>query len=346
MMKKFLSVSLVFLSLSARAEIIFLEDFEGGAGQNEECGHRIIDQESHGAPTPLSWSMEFADSNLRGVDTRPIVRCSAQTGLFTPNGNAYMESEFPAISGVGDDPNDGAVHIDWPGPVALTPGATYYMAQFIRFQRMGWGNATPAWNDNDVWRDDIGGDYYHTSKLFDWGSQSQSTFRWVITGGWSDGYLDHQVNHKFEFDAYCGRPDRCGTAGWPEGVSEAPEANVSPYGRTNAYGVDYEKWHAVVFAVRIGTGATGRIQMWVDGVKTHDYNNVSTSASNTSFNRIYLTSTIGQPSYDHPQFKQQTDYLIITDNFSDIQNAGLMRNPEAVNGTPVPPAAPQGLRIK
>jgi hypothetical protein len=57
--------------------------------------------------------------------------------------------------------------------------------------------------------------------------------------------------------------------------------------------------------------------------------------------------TLSQPAYDAPVQKRQYDAILITDTWQDIIDGGYLRDPQiAQPADSVPPAAPQGLRVR
>jgi hypothetical protein len=183
----------------------------------------------------------------------------------------------------------------------------------LRFSRIG---------GVDIWHDGIGEpDSY--DKLFEF----YSNIRLIITSGFPDwANCTSACNGKFTFGAYLAF-ETCTSC-----IYEQIEPNVSPYSRTNFILADYDKWYAVVLAVTPSNGSTpnGRVQFWINGVKTTDRQNIKTQDTTApSVYRYMYSGTIAQPAYDSPAHYRMIDGMIFADDLQDVINAGLMSDPEA-----------------
>lgn len=199
--------------------------------------------------------------------------------------------------------------------IPLTPGTTYYLAGFTRVDRINGINA------------------YHVvdgspDNSYDKHIEFSGSARALIQQGFPDWATCSGGNcvGKFTFGPYLAF-ETCTSC-----IYEQVEPNVSPYTRNNFILADYGKWYAVVLGFTPSNGATadGRLQFWVNGIKTHDYQNIKTQDSGTPYvDAIRLDGTLAQNFYDAPAQLRKVDYIIFSDSLTDIQNAGLMEDPEA-----------------
>jgi hypothetical protein len=83
------------------------------------------------------------------------------------------------------------------------------------------------------------------------------------------------------------------------------------------------------------------LQLWINGVKTTDVQNIKTQDTTAPYVETFMYGgTTAQPAYDAPAHTRKIDHMIFADSLADIQNAGLMSDPEA-GGV----AAPRNLRL-
>lgn len=199
--------------------------------------------------------------------------------------------------------------------INLTPGNTYYFGLFHRVDRIN-GLEVFVTNAN-----------YRVNKSL----ELNGTIRLIIEIGWQDFVFDATVSvaNKFTHSSYLSPQDCTGC------IYEQMAPNVAPYSRQAPFLCDYERWYAAVLAVTPSNGATtnGRIQFWINGIKTHDYQNIKTQdVVNPNINTFQLNSTIGQPAYDTPPHLIKMGYFMFADTLADIENAGLMSDPEPGGG--------------
>jgi hypothetical protein len=99
--------------------------------------------------------------------------------------------------------------------------------------------------------------------------------------------------------------------------------------------LDYDKWYALVMAITLETGGTGRIRIYVNGTLVLDRSQQTTNAT-PSIDHIILHGTIAQGSgaqqYDAPDHHRFMDMILFTDDLTYLTNAGLMSDPEAGGG--------------
>lgn len=202
--------------------------------------------------------------------------------------------------------------------INLTPGVTYYLGAFFRFDRIA---------GLDVWRDTNQPDSYDKLLEFD------GNVRWIILAGWPNGGYLGSYDHKFTFDLYSS-PSYCSSCG-----SNEKKANVSPYGPNNPFLADYGKWYAVVMAYTPSSGGSatnGKVELFINGIKTTSLSQKTQDSSSPFINHFIYSGTTAQPGYDAPAHFRKIDYFMLSNSLTDIQNAGLMTDPEA--GAPAPPA--------
>lgn len=84
-------------------------------------------------------------------------------------------------------------------------------------------------------------------------------------------------------------------------------------------------------AVTMACGNTGRVQLLIDGIKTHDYQNIITvdyeddgKTCNPEISRLQFGGTLNQPDYNVVAHLRKYDALILTDNWQDIVNGGYL----------------------
>ncbi|MEW6418497.1 MAG: hypothetical protein AB1480_10300 [Nitrospirota bacterium] len=212
--------------------------------------------------------------------------------------------------------------------INLTPGVTYYLGLFVRFDRI---------NQRDIWHDGDG-QPDSSDKLFEF----QGNTRLLIDAGFPDWATcsGGACDHHFTFGAYLS-PRNCTGC-----IYEQIWPNVPPYDRDTMVLVDYEKWNAVVLGYTPSTGGSatnGRIQLWINGIKTHDWTNIKTQDSATPYIWMFGHSgTTAQPAYDAPAHYRKFDGFIFSNSLTDIQNAGLMSDPSDA----VAPSYPIALSIQ
>ncbi len=226
-------------------------------------------------------------------------------------------------------------------PLTLIAGTTYYIAGKFKFDRISGQN---IWQDTTAELADASGSF---DKLIEF---QGSSFRWAILAGWSDVAHDkcrlsgNQCVGKFTFTTWTGK--NSGMSCY-EGY-DTLEHNVSPYSRSNPYFCDYERWYNIVLGVTAYNSTSGRVQLWINGTKVTDKQNVHTMCSNSAtVTRIYLNGTIAQPAYDAPAHKRSFDGLLFTDSWQTLVDLGYLSGSATTTtiADTTPPAAPTGLDI-
>lgn len=101
-------------------------------------------------------------------------------------------------------------------------------------------------------------------------------------------------------------------------------------------------------AITLSTNsAVGNAKLYINGVAVTDCNGQTAAtgtSSTTAFGDLSLHGTIAQPGYDAPPHYRRVDNMILATSLTDVQNAGLMSDPEA-GGDTTPPAAPTSVFI-
>lgn len=244
----------------------------------------------------------IADQNVDGVfwDTTPELPTNVRCSLSTPNGSRYAEWNYPAGANLTGPElyGNGNTGLD----VSVAPGTTYYLAAFVRFQR----------NGADIWAD-TGSSPYQFDKLIEFRGAG---FRWGIGAGWN-GWYTNGTDHKFTFDAWYA------TSVLGERGPDHLVANVAPYNANNPLLSDYEKWHGLVLGVTAAASDSGRVQLWVDGVKVIDKSQY-TAAPGAVIDHAILIGTVAQPAYNAPSHLRQMDDIMITKDWQSILNGGYL----------------------
>jgi hypothetical protein len=191
--------------------------------------------------------------------------------------------------------------IDW----TTKTGQTFYLGGFFRFDRVGGRN---------VWAADT------FDKL------------WEFGGNGSDHSTRWDSANTFTFDLWCAASvfSACENTGIND--FDHKPANVSPYSGSNPYECNFEQWYAVVLAITMNTSSSGVIKMYINGTLIHDSTHVTMDTGIVSSDGATLHGTIAQPAYDAPDHYRRSDKLMFTDNLTDIQNAGLMSDPNGGGG--------------
>lgn len=200
--------------------------------------------------------------------------------------------------------------------IDLTVGQTYYFGAFFRFDRI---------NDNDIWHDTSAPDSYDKLLEFD------GTIRWMFIAGFANGSYFGSYDHHFTFDLYSS-PVFCTNCGINDGEQKA---NVSPYDANNPYLCDYGRWYAVVMAYTPSSGGAatnGLVELWINGTKTTSLAQKTQDSTTPNIFRFAYSGTVAQPSYDAPAHTRKLDHVIFATSLTDMQNAGLMSDPEAGGG--------------
>ncbi|OQW50834.1 MAG: hypothetical protein A4S09_10935 [Proteobacteria bacterium SG_bin7] len=219
------------------------------------------------------------------------------------------------------------------GNSSFTPveGTTYYLGAHFRFDRI---------SNRDVWQDSGMADSF--DKLMEMGCGG-CNFRWGIGSGWPSG--NHMAtDHKFTFDAWCASTAFAGCQ-TPNNPDHKPQ-NANGYNASSPFLADYEKWYSVVLAVTASTNATtGRVRLYINGTTIIDKQNITMGSNSATSDRIFLNGTIAQPSYDVPSHHRYVDNIVFTNSLVDIQNAGLMQDPQSTTPPTGSPRTPTNLRV-
>lgn len=206
--------------------------------------------------------------------------------------------------------------IDW----TTKDGQTFYLGGFFKFIRVGGRN---VWASTDSF-----------DKLWEFGGNGPDhSLRWGIGAGRHGNFSNWDSANTFTFDIWCADSvfDACEVPGnndW-----DHKPANVSPYSASNPYECQFERWYAVVIEVTISTNSTtGHLKQWINGTLIYDAAHITRDTGITSSDGAILHGTIAQGAYDAPDHYRLSDKLMFTDSLTDIQNAGLMSDPEAGGG--------------
>lgn len=269
--------------------------------------------ESASCGTVISDGMNFEGVMWDSWLSSPLgtIRCATTS----PSGGNYIEWDLQANCGSN---GCGGTELYFSSPHTLVFGTTYYLASFVRFQRV---------SSQDIWTD-TGSSPYHFNKLFEF---QGSGFRWGVGSGW-DGWYSNGTDHKFTFDIWYA------TSVLGEHGPDHIIADVSPYNAGNPLLSDYEMWHGVVLGVTASNSNSGRIQLWVDGVKVTDQPHY-TALSGANIDEVIMNGTIAQPSYSHPRHFNQFDSILVTNNWQDVIDGNYLLG----GADTTPPATPTGL---
>lgn len=235
-----------------------------------------------------------------------------------PGNKKYMEHLYEYVAGG----SDGSAYVvrDFT-PVTATMGTTYYLGCFI--------NMAPQ-SGSDIWQ--------RTEDSGDKGTEFVGNgARWVIgQGNWSP--LTNNPSGKFT--VFVGNPAGSGSAGHLNSGSETNDIyphNASGYNSTTPYRLNYNQWYATVLELKASKTGTGEMRLYVNGTKIAEYTSINTwdpAVGTSQINGYHFGGTVHQPNYSlAPNHYRRRAYLIITDSLTEIQDAGLMADPEAVAST-------------
>lgn len=209
-------------------------------------------------------------------------------------------------------------------------GNTFYLGGFFRFDRVGGRN---VWASSDSF-----------DKLWEFGGNGPGhSTRWGIGAGRHGNFSNWDSANTFTFDLWCADSvfDACevpASNDW-----DHKPHNTGGYTASNPYECQYERWYAVVLAVTMSTTTSGHLALYINGTAVHDSAHITMDAGSTSSQNI-LHGTIAQGAYDAPDHYRRSDKLMFTDSLTDIQNAGLMSDPEA-GGSPSGSNPSGGLKM-
>lgn len=251
-----------------------------------------------------------APSGSRYLETLTI--CGGYSGgRCTPAGD-------PDFTTIQAQMSVGHSSINWPS----RSGETFYLGGFFRFDRVGGRN---PWSSSDSF-----------DKLWEFGGNGGAhSTRWGIGSGRHGNFSGWSSADVFTFDIWCADSvfDACevpGNSDW-----DHKPHNAGGYTNSNPYECEYGRWYAVVIAVTMSTTSSGNVKLYINGTLVHDSNRI-TMDSGSSSSSGQLHGTIAQSDYDAPDHYRLADKLMLTDSLTDIENAGLMEDPEAGGGEPPP----------
>ena len=298
------------------------------------------------APTfdGATWGFSSADNPTTLAFPFPFARCISSTpSIQTPYGNNYLEwltKCNQALSGgrcsAGADQDIVTIQAQsdvFPtGLSTVSMGTTYYMGASFRFDRV---------DNNDVWLDGAGQDSF--DKLMDFRFTGG---RWIINVG-RDGGFSGNYNGRFIFSFGAATATECPQCGGGSGVGwgsvgtacyeDRKMHNASGYTASSPRVTDYGHWYNVVMAITLSTSsAVGNAKLYINGTVVTDCNGQTAAtgtSSTTGFGDLSLHGTIAQPQYDAPPHYRRVDNMILATSLTDVQNAGLMSDPEAAGGT-------------
>ncbi len=203
-------------------------------------------------------------------------------------------------------------------PITNIMGKTFYLAYYFNYTRI---------NGLDIWHEGI------SVQSADKGVEIDgSGVRWIASPGQWEYMMPNQDHH---YTVWMGNPTYHLNSQLE--VIDALPMNQSGYSASNTMQLEYERWYSAVMAVKMATDNTGMIQLYIDGVKILEYNNIKTAAyTSSTINGIFMGGTIAQPYYDAPAHLRKFDALMLTDNWQDIVNGGYLRDPEIPPDTTPP----------
>lgn len=222
-----------------------------------------------------------------------------------------------------------------PFPIDLTLGKTYYLAYFMRFDRI---NGLDIWHEGSMQSADKGVELRGSGIRF-----TTSRGQWTECNSKSASFPHNDDHH---FTIWVGNPTFHIN---PE--LEEYGANLEGYHCGDLYqrnGVTpqltYETWYSVVMGLKLATDNTGSIQLWLDGTKILEYTDIQTSENNTpSLLYVEMNGTIAQGTTgpDAPPHYRKFDAMMVTDSWQDIIDGGyLAESTTPVDTTPPPEESP------
>lgn len=234
-------------------------------------------------------------------------------GFYRCDGDAYAGSKYLDWH-VAYHAIDAYVGIDFTS--ADITGKTIYMALYFKIKRVGGVN---------VWHNDSDQSY---DKFFEFRGAG---VRWIYKIGKHEAGCQSGLNGANSFTMWLGTDQT-----YNPGIEcvDGYMQNANGYSGSNPYQISYDKWHAAVMEVKIGTGPSGYIRGYIDGVKTVEYLNIKTANGTPTLSSTLFNGTIAQPAYDTPEHYRRYDNIIITDNLQDVINGGylgIMPSPPAMN---------------
>ncbi len=280
---------------SANATVFFHYDAESGT-VGEDLPHH------HGT------GPNFCQTECSGLGDRGTI----QNEGGAPQGNKYFQWATVAsqINHYTELQNHSTL------PVAPVIGAKYYLAYYMRFDRI---------NGLDIWHE--GAAAQSSDKGVEMNGSVHDGLRVILArgqwdkcdGSYSPGFAAN-ADHKFTIWA----------SNWGTSLPQPSYATGSGYSCTHPPQLDYEKWYSVVMAVKMACDATGSVEVWLNGVIIIEQLNVQTMTScSINIDHITMGGTIAQPGYDAPPHYRKFDDLMLTDNWQDIVNEGYLADPNS-----------------
>jgi hypothetical protein len=200
-------------------------------------------------------------------------------------------------------------------PVTCGLEVTYYLAYFFNFTRI---------NNQDIW--------HESGQSGDKGIEiTGSGIRWEVARGHWESMSNNQDHH---YTVWVGNPTYHLNPSIE--IVDTLVQNRSGFSASNPIQLEYDRWYAAVMAIKMATGNTGSIALYIDGVKVLEYDNIKTAANSSPIlTDIKMGGTIAQPAYDAPPHYRKFDALMLTDDWQDIVYGGYLARP----------VAPKNLRI-
>lgn len=323
-MTPILLLAWLLMGSTAQATTYYDADFEGFS-----AGHEINDETVEGE----LWDTG-QNSGAGASFPFPFVRST----VTTPNGTKYVEILTKCPGGNNGSGRCAAANnettvsisafVDITGPgTSIVNGRTYYLGAFMRYDRV---------SSNDQW-DDTGTPNNWDKTLEFRGSGT----RWGIGVGWPQGNYT-ATNGKYTFDLWCADTGftGCQTGGNPDHKLQ----NDNGYSASTPFLADYGKWYAVVMKVTASTTTSGVAELYINGTRIINKTSQVTYTSGGTISDIELWGTLSQADYDRPISLIMMDHILMTDSLTDIQNAGLMSDPEA-GGSPSGSNPSGGLKM-
>lgn len=268
-----------FGPVAARAATLYAMSAE-----SEACGSTVSDAVS--AVDGKLWDIYTENA----VNPLPTVDCS--------NGvSAGGAKHIKWVNGAAQ--HDNLIEVLGLGTTSMTAGSTWYMAALARVDK---STAT---------------DVYQTLNSFDKFLEFRGTgLRWGIGAGYANGNYSAYVAGKFVWDVWCAASavTQCETSG---GGPDHKAPNVSPYTAAAPLYADYGRWYALVIGITMQSSATGLVEMWVNGTKTHAITQATMNAGATITSMMAM-GTISQPGYDAPAHTRRIDGWVLTDSLAAV----------------------------
>lgn len=239
-------------------------------------------------PNPPFWTNR--------VEQRGHISCGP-----SPQGNRYFE--FTTIDNQGAAYTE--IHTTQGLPITNVIGKTFYLGFFFNFTRI---------DGKDIWHED-------TSSADKGLEIVGSGIRWVLARGMWGGLMQNQ-DHRYTI--FGGNPSYHLNRYLEK--NDIYQPNSSGFNKDNTMQLTYDNWHSAVMVVKIAADNTGSYTAYVNGIKTHEYNNIRTAANNNpTITDIIMGGTIAQGLLDAPKHYRKFDALILTDNWQDIIDGNYLK---------------------